>query len=86
MDKFNQEISDFLISRNYRVENGRLHLSVLCDSTEWFRIQMVNFLKDIGCTEIQTKAYYKDNSEYGFCFEASGLMPKGMVIKEVKVR
>lgn len=80
------EINRFFQERNMRIdENRRIHLSVLCDSTYFFLVQMVDYLKAIGCTDIQTNGYQENDEIYGYRFEASGLLPKKFkVIKTEK--
>ena len=80
------KIGEFFLKHNYKVENGRLCLSVLCDSTIFFLLEMVEFLEEIGCTDIQTESYEENDDLYGWRYKASGKMPKNMIIKETKLK
>ena len=75
---FERQVNEFFQSHNGYVEDRRMHLSVLCDSTAYFLLEMVNFLKAIGCTDIQTEGYVENDGVYGYRYKASGIMPNGM--------
>ena len=80
---FEKQVNEFFRSHNGYVENGRMCLSVLCDSTIYFLYEMTNFLQAIGCTDIQTEGYVENDGIYGYRYKASGIMPKGMVAKKI---
>lgn len=69
-------------------ETGRLHLNCLCDGTAVFLGNMVYILKQLRCSDIETKCRTvgKDETPPGkpWCnclFEASGVLPKDLVVK-----
>lgn len=82
-------IAKCLKAFNGKVDDGkRLHLSCLCDSTMVFLKEMVEVLKLLGCTEIETGSRIAGEEETmpgrPWCnclFEASGVLPKDLVVK-----
>lgn len=71
-------VNEFLRDHNARVENGRLILTIRCDSTYFFLFRMQRFLNAIGCTDIQSHGEQEDESIYGYRYTASGKMPDWM--------
>ena len=79
-----EEINEFLYEHNAKYENGTLTLSILCDSTRLFLLQMVEFLKMLGCTDIKTDGYVENDSVYGYRYVVSGKVPKKLKDKFIK--
>lgn len=79
-----KEINDFLNSHNCKVDGRTIHLSVLCDSTAWFLVRMVQFLQHLGCTDIKTNGYVENDGLYGYRFEVSGILPEGIEIEQIE--
>ena len=84
ISKLEQQINEFFHSHNGKIENGRMCLSVLCDSTVYFLHEMDNFLTAIGCTDIQTEGYVENDSVYGYRYKASGIMPETLGVRYVE--
>lgn len=64
------------------VSDGRLYLSCLCDGTLYFLTNMVDVLKSMNCTEIETseekitEGIPEGQPWRNYLFRASGLLPR----------
>lgn len=76
-EKLKIKAQKFYKEHNGYMENGRVYLSVLCDSTMFFLCEMVEFLEMIGCTDIQTEGYLENDGLYGYRYKANGKIPGG---------
>lgn len=66
---------DFIIRP---IQDGRLHLSCVCDGTWIFMAELVTILNALGCTDIQTETEYIQDAcpSWKSCrFKASGKVP-----------
>ena len=72
------DIEEFLREHNAKVENGRLILTIRCDSTYFFLFRMRKFLEAIGCTDIDCEGKQEDDTVYGYRYTASGKLPRGV--------
>lgn len=76
-----EEKKKWLEEHNFYVDDDYIaHLSTTCDGTIFFRLEMVNFLKSIGCTDIFSTGYmgYGENL-CGYRYEARGKLPDDII-------
>lgn len=82
-------VEEFLKQHNARVdEDKRLYLECLCDGTLVFQIDLIAFLKSIGCTDIKIDGHDaserapQDKPWCSWLYEASGVLPEGTIYFE----
>ena len=79
---------EYLYDKNIYIDNdGRIHFSILCDSTLIFAIELVDAVIQFGCADVKYGGYVdkehapKDKPWCNYRYTASGEMPHE--IKEV---
>ena len=75
-------VGEYLYNKNiYIDEKERLHISVLCDSTAVFGIELADALVQLGCTDVKCGGYVdekhapQDKPWCSYRYTASGEMP-----------
>lgn len=75
-------VGEYLCDKNIYIDNdGRIHFSILCDSTLIFAIDLIDAVVQFGCADVKYGGYVdkehapKDKPQYNYRYTASGEIP-----------